>query len=663
MDNNSVKRTWTKHGWQTRQLTNEDVRCWEASRKHGCTTSGEFRGQNSEMQLIQDAHNEVMYGSVGLKIDELPAVLRMIVEDSDTWHVIGTKLFKTVDPINQVKEFGIWGSDTSDADADVLAEQPSVSRLFLEDSKVLSTGALTENITDILGGVSDSYEIKESPLGTRVNIDVSSIAITQDLTLLDNTVLEDIENIDTTSDGELVHHQDPRMTCIGMPEISDEMIGKLRGIKEEYSQLLSKTSGDKELEMLKLLYEQALDREFSSVLTTSLNSPYCGHGYSPPRRMYSFIDTPRSSDLTEAAEERKEFFFEMYGEAASCDSMNDLFGPLVRDPKTGKNHRPGGFMGKIRSMYGHDKELAQLWSIFDKTDKDGNVTEQSEFNIQRAAFIRKWRDEERGDEEKLRTAVWAWFDRVAQTIPEVRDENGRITKPSRKYRDSIWRQRRTRALKDLHLTRKQWDSVYEMVGIARQRINGELKKRDETLELLRKHFKRINNLQDLRSYMKWAEKRRFLKKLQFDGWTKKTNGEFALDKDNERIPKLRSEPTYKLKNDKYDGSSKLDRISVYDEWKWRKSCAKKRRFLTDQLVISHELREQVRYTKATELPEQALACTDPRCNCMAIGSPVWCEIEDGKGLLGVPCDGCKEVVWMFEAKPQLKTYEDAVNEG
>ena len=48
---------------------------------------------------------------------------------------------------------------------------------------------------------------------------------------------------------------------------------------------------------------------------------------------------------------------------------------------------------------------------------------------------------------------------------------------------------------------------------------------------------------------------------------------------------------------------------------------------------------------------------------MAIGKPTWFEIKEAKGLLGIPCDGCNEIVWAIGHKeiPNLKTYKEVTN--
>jgi hypothetical protein len=127
----------------------------------------------------------------------------------------------------------------------------------------------------------------------------------------------------------------------------------------------------------------------------------------------------------------------------------------------------------------------------------------------------------------------------------------------------------------------------------------------------------------------------------------------------------------------YDFSpSRLDKISILDEHKWRKSCTKKKNYLTQQLMLFCSLEEQVISSQPTQLPEVFMACpymkktmenkqvvTKP-CTSMASGVPIFYEIQDGKGLLGVKCEDCGHITWLLDygQKPELISYQEAVKE-
>jgi len=640
----TVVKQWTRNGW-VRRVKEQDVRRGLRARI-SCNNDVDWDQQSrGEMNLIQDVHNGIMYGPVGHLIDDLAGPLRDLMQSPYTWHIVNTRLFKITDPETQVYKNGDWGSDENDADIDVFEASTPTSRLFLEQSGLIEPEADINKVTDILGAISDGKEVLNSPNANRVDIDVSLISMVPDRPdelIIDDINPEELDDLEVSADidDELVMRHPGGHMMIPQLDFPKEVTDRVKAIENEYIELKSKASTDRELGLLDLYYEQALDRTISGQLTYSLNSPYCGHKYRQPRRMHEFIRTPKDSAVVVAAEDRLKFFHQTFGEAATCDSMSDLHGKAVIDdrkeaneqpnPNFGRHHRPGGFMGKIRGMYQHDKELAQAWSIYDKTDKDGKVTQKSAFNQAREEFIREWRDEQKGDEETLRSTLWAWFDREAKEVEAVYDEKtSKLVSSSRRYKDSIWRQKRTRALQDLFLTRKQWDAIYTMVGIAKTRLKltkNPTKERREVLDELAKYFKDITNLYDLRSYMQWAQDRTVTK-----------SGTVFL--------------------------CQLDKISFIDESKWRQSCAKKRNYLTGRLVLFYQLREQVKSSQTTNLPELYLACSDPECNCMAIGHPEWFEIEDKEGLLGIKCDGCGKIVWHLEHKeiPKLKTYDQATN--
>jgi hypothetical protein len=633
---------WTRNGWVKKAIEAEQAERFSRLRSRINTSfENDFEGTRGEMDLIQDVQNEVMYGSPGLLIDQLPNALRNLMECGDTWHIVNTRLFRVSDPISQVHETGDWGTDQDDADLDVFSEAVSTSRMFLEEAGIIPSDSPATEVTDILGAVADGVEVPESPYFQRADIDIDAISIIP--TEYDDgiegemlSISQDTDDVGGENEDTVVYRQYDGLMA-QMPVLPDNVLARIHDIRAEYEQLISKARSENEKELVTLYYEQALDKAVNAHLTYPINSPFCAHRYQPPRRMHRFIPTPKDSEVSAAAEERVRFFYQLFGEAASCESMDDLHGPVSIDSRTtidslpnpnyGKKHRPGGFMGHIRSMYQHDKELALAWSIHDKVDKDGNLIRQSALNMAREKFIREWRENQKGDEEALRVALWVWFDREARDVAAVYDERtGRLISSAKKYKDSIWRQKRTKAFQDLFLTRMQWDAIYSMVEIIKQKLKIEFTtephERHQTMELLAEYFSKVTNLADLQSYERWASKRRI------------SNGKVT--------------------------PSKLDKISVLDEAKWKQSCVKKRRHLVGRLVLYNQLRAQVKSSKNTKMQDVALVCPDPKCNCMAIGQPVWYELEDNCGLLGVPCDGCGKVIWMLDHKetPVLKAYEE-----
>lgn len=683
------KLVWTKDGWERVPATRKDIQAWDASRtKSPINNDFNFKTRQPELVLIQDAHNEIMYGSIGSKLDELPQGLKLLLSDPDKWYLNknNSKLYSVCDPISQVYEYGEWGADRSDADPEVLNENPSVSRLFLEAANIIPIEASTERVTDILGSIAYDKEGKdlnvyESPFALRMDVDISAIAIKEDSHLLgEECSTDDIEASLLQVDDDVIIQERQKAAALALPEIPEETKAKIRELHRTFTEMVSKAQNEQEYNILTLSYEQALDREVGTQLTTCLNSPYCGHGYSGPRRRHSIIKLPEVQDVTAAAEERVEFFHKLFGEAASCSSFMDLFGPAIIDPITGQRSNPGGFMGKIRGMYAHDKDLWITWSMNDFIDKKtGKIIYRSAFNLAREGFIREWREEEKGDEESLRIAVWVMFDREQTSIPGIRDNKGNIIQEPKFFKDSIWRQNRTKAMEDAYLTRPQWDAIYKMIDIVKKRIKAEhpdSKTRRDTLEKLAKHFTRITNLHDLKTYMAWAQKRTFLKKYTHDGWSKMIDGSVARNEKGEPIPKLRAIQSYEF------SPSMIDRVTILDEARWRKSCAKKKRHLVAREILYNSLREQVVSSRETNI-EASLPCTKQRCAspkeiqmmkenpskqidlipAMAIGKLKWYEISNGKGLLGLECDQCGQIVWQLDHKetPKLKSFEEVTH--
>jgi hypothetical protein len=664
------------------------------------------------MSLVQEAHNAIQVEPIGSKLDELPGPLRDIVSQPDEWHIVNNKLFRVVDEITQVVERKHWGSDKDDADADPLATPDTTSRLFLEELGLVYPEATSTEITDILGSAAAAdggYQVYDTSQGTRVDVDPSHISIVPGGAFFD----EDVEAGYSGHDhNEIVMQRGLKTFTANMPDLPDEAYAKLAEIKDEYDALIARVKDDKELELLYVMFEQALDRVINPYLTLALNSPYCGRGYSAPQREHIFINTPQVFPASEAADERERFFYQLIGEAGSCSNWNDLFGPRLTTRTVGPDGndlisttRPGGFFGKVRGMYAHDKELSNKWGLVDRYDKDGNLVQESAFTKERKQFIRQYREQNKGDEEALRIAVWVWFDRIAGEIPAVYDGD-ELVQPRRRFRDSIWRQRRTKALQDLFLKRRHWDAIYDMLGVVKQRLQlskNPTEERRDTLKKLAKYFRKVQSLSDLKRYMAWAQKRRVTRtreavdcsqcrqrrlfRLQSgnrtelcmaaagpDGW------QMPLDillsrKDlkcarKNRGGKCKNYQPFQRAQDCTVIPSLLDRVSVNDEYLWKKSCTKKERYLLGRLQLFAALHEQVKSNEPTDLEDISITCPyltkerhqDGReytvpCDCMATGQPEFFELDNNRGLLGIRCDGCNKIVWLLHHKesPELLT--------
>lgn len=621
-----------------------------------------------DLTILRSAENEIQFGDIGGQIDQLPNFHKQMLYATDAWHIsqVGNGLFKIVDELTQVYEFGEWGSDADDEDIQVNGRTTS-ARLFLEQSKIIEPEEDDDRVTDILGAIEfaeyGDKEYRDTGCYSRIDTEVGRISVMPSESFVDS---EQEENDDCiTADDEELSLRDNRMINSALPKLPKEAIEKIKKIKEEFNIILAKCNDINEEDTLLAAYERALDKAINHYITTPFNSPLCGRGYSAPRRKHLYIPIQRESDLAEAATERIERFNALFGEAAQCSTQLDLFGPLVRDKRPvvngepnknyGTTSRPGGFYGKIREMHNHDKALFQRWSIEDYTTHDG-IFVRSAFNQARKEFIDTWREKKQGDEESLRIALWAWFDRKQGKTPAIYsdDEEKKLIKPAKNWKDSIWRQRRTTALKELFLTKRQWDAIYKMLSIVRNRIKLQAeitKERTNTLAILADVFKKIDNLFDLRVYIRWALKREFIHETTISRIRKsfRTNQDIPVYSG----PKVN---TYDFK------PSLIDRISILDEMRWKRSCEKKRRYLEQRLFIFNRISESIKSTLPTDLPEEATTCYDPKCANTVIGKPEYAELENGKGLLFITCETCGEPVWLISHKenPTPKTLEELI---
>jgi hypothetical protein len=695
------KLVWTRHGWLRVEASPEDVKAWHITKtktppEH---VAGDRRSYTPELMLLQEANDEIIYGDARTKTDELPQSLKFVLGDPDKWFInrSNSALFAVVDPITQVYEYNEWGSDRSEADIETFNERPSASRLYLEALGIVLPETESERVSDILGAIAydskgQDHNVYHSPFATRVETDVSAVASGSENPVLgDEYTDDDTETAFQQSDDEVVMRYDPRTTATVLPELDDETKAAIRTITDTFRELISKATTDQEQTLLTLQYEQALDREVGRNITTCINSPYCGYGYSQPRRIHKGIRLPEVFNTEVAAENRVEFFYQLLGEAASCDSERDLYGPWITDPMTGQRSRSGGFLGKIRGMYHSDKVLWANWSINDHIDrKTGDVIHRSALSIAREEFIREWRENKKGDEEQLRIAVWVWFDRRKKVNLGERNNNGQVVSHFSSHKDSIWLQRRAQAFTEEFLTKKQWDSIYKMVDIikARLKLNRESsEERRKVLDLLAKHFSRIDNLYDLKAYMAWAQHRKWKREARLydpPRYTMHKDGGFFRDKSGELVPKWRFVKTFDFH------PSLIDRISITDEARWSKSCARLRRHLLGREVLYEQLREQVTSSRETNI-EASLPCTHVKClsadeakrvpalhvqaiPAQAIGKLKWYEITQsgsnqsgahipGKGLLGLECEQCGRIIWQLGHTeiPTLRTYEEATN--
>jgi hypothetical protein len=573
---------WTKNGWSKHTATPHEAAEISKPSVHISHGAEDITWPKyNEMSIISDVWDEIQYGPVGIQIDELPHPLRMIVESPYDWHIHGTRLFRTVDPITQAVVYGEAGTDIEDRDPD--ADGNTITRRFLELAGIIDEDTPSSDIMDLF----------DSSSGVYADVDINRVS--------NGVVCNEPDDEDESTEDS---YENTCAPCIPLPSSAIDEVHDLRETCQNEEE-----------------FEQRLDKVVRNHLT-SINSPLCGYGYSAPRKRYTYISVPRLHTGVQAATERTRFFYTLFAQVCACDSLEDLYGPLCMN-ENGKFSRNGGFIGSIRNMYNHDKELLNKWSIKDIVREDGSI-QKSALTTERDTMIDSLRALNT-DEETIRKYIYSEFDRVANNRPAVYSMDRKLVKPSKSTKNSKWLAKRSEAFEELFLTRAQWKIIYDMAKHIKLRVRDKINPatRKATLEMLAEEFRGITSISELHDYMARSQKRHIADKLVL---------------------------------------SKLDNISVIDESQWRKSCAKLKRHLIGRLALYSSLRESIKSSKPTNLPEMSIPCPDPRCDSMAIGIPVWHEIQDGLGLLGVPCE-CGKVVWDTDHKsvPELKEYNNGTN--
>jgi hypothetical protein len=623
--------SWSKNGWQKKTATEEQIKQLTSLRPKVPCYDPVMEVNNSidaDVNIIQAVQSKIQTGSAHDEIDALPTNLKQLVQAEDTWYFGYNKVFKIIDPITQAYD-GNWGTDRSEGDIEVLSENKSVVRMHLEDTHAICVDNTTEQYHDLMGELleTDNGEIIHSAPLART--DFSAIGIGD----------EEEDYVNEYNEAKYV-----------VPILSDECKDKILDVTNNLkTKLQDDTICEVEREVLIAKCDQEVDQIASRELCVKLDSPYCGYKYSQPRRKHEFILGGQVSELTKAAQKREEFFYTLFAEAISCNSKDTLFGLLKETTDEHgeiKYGRPGGFVGKIRGMYNHDKELAKKWSMVDTEE------ELSAFTKQRIAFIRELREKGK-DEETIRKAVFKTFDRTAGKIPAKYSDDGKLEFTSRSWRDSFWRQERTKALQDLFLTKAQWNAIYEMIDIQKYRIKLNFRtdeQEQKVLKALRKHYARIETIADLNNYRCWAEKRSFI--------FKEVHKEYKDENNKKRKRLTRKINTYKF------NKSLVDCLSVTNANRWWKSLIKKRRFLQQRINLSNKLDGVIQSTHKTKIGEIAVSCIHPNCERMIIDYPKFAQLKDDKGHLFVQCE-CGKKVWLIEkdeSGANIKTQENAEDE-
>ena len=243
-----------------------------------------------------------------------------------------------------------------------------------------------------------------------------------------------------------------------------------------------------------------VERILEPWFTYRLNSPYTNFGYIPPKRRYDYISQDIQSPTVVAAERRKDFFWDLYA------NISDISNP--KEMGVGKYYNtPTSICQQLHNMYDQDKTLVNAWN--DKI-----------FFSERNKFIKE--QEKTGiSERSLQNLTWFTFDaqRATKDIIILKDKETKIIARTKKGkevtskitegRDSLWQIDKTKAFEDLHLTKSQWHLIYQLLKIKKDKLR--LTKysvlQEDTLKLLRKYFRQIETLRELKLYRAWISKR------------------------------------------------------------------------------------------------------------------------------------------------------------
>ena len=649
--------SWSRNGWKAEKATQEKKQQLIAVRSRSSYQQPDFSDFSSagiDIDLLNNVQSQIQVGLASDEMDSLPNSMKQLLQAPDIWHIANGKIMRVIDPITQAKD-GEWGTDRTEADIDVLNENTSSMRMLLEDCHFVTGEDSEEKYQDMMGELLETANGELIPNAPMTQVDMSV-----------HFVAEDEKEVNDNYDNDDYITQFANPIPI-MPHLSNETLDEIKTIHDECIERIAMANNEQEREVLILVMDQRIDQIAGRELCNKLDSPYVGHKYTPPRRKHEFIVNGQESHLAEAARKREEFFFTLMAEATSCKTMEDLHGPIITETYTDtwtgeiltKNGRPGGFCGQIRGMYQHDRDLARKWSI-NKDDYTSNTQttesikkpqdenkEDSAFSIQRTKFIKKLRDENK-DEETIRKSVFAWFDRKAGIVEPVY-ENGKLIKEGKRWKDSIWRQQRTDALKDLFLTKAQWNAIYKMINIQKERIKLNIQsnnKEKKAIEILQKHFERITNLQDLMTYRQWAEKRHYIYRAEYTKWTDEHK--------RKRQRMTRKWNTYDFNR------SMIEYLSTNNATRWWNALIKKQRYLQGRLALFNKLEDSILSIENTNMEEVSIVCPYPKCERMAIGIPKFAEFQNNKGHLFVECD-CGKKVWLIKYKESgsdIKTKEE-----
>jgi hypothetical protein len=614
---------WTTDGWtKTDKVvkdyvvnkTNGKEYIMPPLRKHISDISEPFSqfSPNPEVQMITEAQKEISYGRHSDKIDQFPQSIRQIFEDAETWYIASNKLFKAIDLEDQVKINGNWGIDGEDLHSDPKSKVHFATRIFIEDANLLN---YDQSYRDIM----DTYEtnntiIDVSPL-TRTTIDPSNIGYSPEHkgTFEDN-IQEEEELYESEEDLTNIDYRNPEMK---LPILSEETMSQVSEIVTQYENAIQSIKDKDDIAELRKQVEESIDSIIYHECVGKIDSPFHAFKYIPPKKQYNFIPGEFSSDLVERADERKQFFNSGFKKILSSKSMDDLYGDLVPNPdpeKFGEMMRGGGYYGDLREHYMQDRQIINDWTIKDRVDDQGNVTEESQFNIQRRQMLNYLRQIGK-DEELIRRTLFAYFDRGTNLISD------------QDYPASIWLKHRSKAFLELSMTKAQWSAIFWAIDVVKHRFK--LDKTSERSEeeknkvaTINRAFLKMRDMHDIKLFNTWIYNRKGNKSYQF-----------------EKAP--------------------IDYLSIKEEQKLKDTVNLANKHFQKQYekILDISTTTEGNDGETTSLPEISVSCphihNKERCISMVTGKPRFIKTqEDGKGYLFLYCDNCRKKIVVHEYKDE-----------
>lgn len=286
----------------------------------------------------------------------------------------------------------------------------------------------------------------------------------------------------------------------------------------------------------------------------SINSRFCGYGYSSPKQKVDTVYKNTSNEMGDAADKRKQNFEELFKELSFCREKFQIYG---RPTKEG-NSWVGGIMNKVRDLYFQDKALIVEWS------------EEARLKA-RKEFVSEWRSNPTKDEESLRQELYWRFDRSQSVQPAklLVDKEGetKLLKDEYRTKASKWENDKSKAYLQMYMTMGQWKAFYQLKDLLIKRIDLNYKEdsdRDIAINILRDEFKSIETSEDLAEYIKRANHRVWETK-QITSRTYKDTYNFKGRPKQITRKKIVNIQSYVFQ------PSLVDRISTKDELRWKKA--------------------------------------------------------------------------------------------